>query len=478
MATQSLGDVTPAGSRHLGRRSAVAVVACDDPDGDPLVVTGRADGSLVAVDVAGTGDDHVAESGGDATALHRRWTHDGGDGAVVALVPFAGGVLAGERGPDGEIRLHHRDDGSVRWRYRGADDVGAPAKDTRFWLPFVADLATAGDRAYAAIRRYERGPDGDRQFESVVVALDADGAVRWRYRADASPIAVAADGIDSDIDGDDPDDVGDDAAGFDGVAEDSPEDRIAVAYNRCPGGHRDGLVVLDAADGSVRRRWDPPGDGQRRVGDVALVPDGVVCASHADYRGYRLARTESVADGGAGIVGGDVEDTPAADVDFAVRWRVDLGRPVERDGETVYAYPNHVLAGDDRAAFVTGNTYPEDGRETAARHPREHTVVTVSDADVDWTAPVGGFAHGVAGADGTLVVPAAQHFRDRDGEHGLHRFDVAAGRVGTDPVAGAVTAAAVGPGHEGRVVAAVEEPVSYHDADRDLGDYRLHVLDG
>ncbi|MFB6127338.1 MAG: transcriptional regulator [Halolamina sp.] len=422
-ATVDLGKVEPAGSRQLGRRSSVVVTG----DDDPVVVVGDADGALLAYDVPTDG----------GPTLRKRWTDAGGADAdansVVALAvlgdgasapPTASGptpaVVAGERGPDGAVRAHDLRDGSVRWRYRGADDVGEPADDTRFRLPVVASLATAAGRTYAAVRRYERGANG-RRFESVVVAVEADGTLAWRRRVDASPVAVEADG-----------------------------DRVAVAYNRCPGDHRDGLVELAAADGAVRRRWDPPGDGDRRVGDCALVPGGVVAASHADYRGYRL-----VADGDG----------------FAVRWRVALGRPTARDGETVYAYPNHVLATDAGPAFVTGNTYPEDGRETDARHPDEHAVAVVDDGSVRRRTSLGGFVHGAAVAGDSVVVPTAQHFRDRDGDHALSRVDAATGTVTETPTPGVVTAAAAG----ADLAAAVEEPVAYHDGDGTLGSYRLHV---
>jgi hypothetical protein len=408
--TVPLGSVDPARSRHAGRRSAVALVA--DPDGrGPLAVAGLADGTLLAVDPTGTA----------------RWRHTPDDpGSVVTAVPFAGGVLVGERGTDGTVRLHDAATGALRWRHRSAADVGDPTRDSRFFLPFVVDAAVADGRAYVAARRYERGGgDADRSFESVLYAFDSGGRVAWCACTDASPIAVDA------------------AAGH-----------VAVAYNRCPGAHDDGLVVLDT-DGDERLRWDP-GDamaaapGERRVGDVSLTPAGPVVASHADYRGYALGP------------------------DGAVRWRIDLARPVERpagDGvDTVYAYPNHVHATDAGALFVTGNSYPETGRETEARHPDEHTAVGVRAGEARWRTGIGGFATGLDTDGSRVAVPSAQHFRDRDAAgHGLRTLDVGDGprrRVGTE---GVVTAVAL----DGGTVAAVEEPVVYHDEGREHGAYRL-----
>ncbi|GGN90895.1 PQQ-binding-like beta-propeller repeat protein [Haloarcula pellucida] len=397
-STVTLGDVAPARSRQQGRRSAVALA-------DGVAVVGTADGDLRAVDV----------SGPRPTV---RWHHEGDDGqSVVAVEPFGGGPAVGERSARGEIRCHDVD-GSVRWRYETREDVGTPQDDTRFLLPFVASLTTDGDRLYAAARRYER-VDGDRTFQSVVYAFAPDGGVDWTYRTDASPISLSV-----------------------------RDDRLAVAYNRCPGDHQHGLVVLDADDGSPRWMWDPGTAGQRRVGDATLLDSGAVVASHGDYCGYHL------------------------DADGAERWRVSLAPSRTVDGEAVYAYPNHVHATDDGAVFVTGNTYPEDGRQTDARHPREHTAVGVSlDGTERWTGPVGGFASGL-GTDGSLVaVPGAQHFRDRDADaHAVRVYDTLGGRVATHDTAGVVTAAAV----EGDTVAAVEEPVVYHDEGRERGAYRLH----
>ncbi|GAB3706002.1 outer membrane protein assembly factor BamB family protein [Halorubrum pallidum] len=437
-AAAPLGDVDPGGSRQRGRRSAVALT-------DGSVVVGTADGDIRAFD-------RTDGSPSDATRGVRlgseRWRLSG-DEPVVALTPFDGGVLAGTRGERGLVRLVDAD-GSERWRLVAADDVGPPAKETRFWYPFVAAIETHGDRAYAAARRYERrGTDGDasaRHFESVVYALDPDGTVAWRYAAAASPIAVVADG-----------------------------DRVAVAYNRCPepDAHDDGLVALDPASGEVRLRWDPrrapdaggDADATRPVGDIALTPDGYAVASHADYRGYLLGR------------------------DGTVQASLDLGTPVDRevrDGasdpsestddtstDRVYAYPNHVHAGSAGVAFVVGNTFPEAGRETVARHPAEHTVVGVDLSGAErWHADVGGFAHHVAGTDAALAVPTAQHFRDRDpAVHGVSVVDLETGAAASADTDGVSTAVALDAG----AIAAVEEPVAYHDGDADeRGAYRLH----
>jgi outer membrane protein assembly factor BamB len=399
--TVGLGDVDPAGSRHQGRRSAVAVT----PD---HVVVGTADGTVRAFDRA---------------TLDPVWTGEGDGGSAVAARALPDGVAVGNRGPDGAVRVFDAD-GQRRWRYDTARDVGDPQRSTRFFLPFVVDVVAGADGLYVAARRYERRgdrPEGERRhFESVVYAFDGDGGVRWRYETDASPISL-----------------------------DRRGDRVAVAYNRCTGTHQRGLVVLDGRDGSERWTWDPGTDGQRRVGDVSLVADGAVVTSHADYRGYALG------------TGG------------TVRWRADLATPRRRGEETVYAYPNHVHATDGGALFVTGNTYPEEGRETERRHPLEHTAFGYAPAgNRRWHGAVGGFASGIDADGDAVAVPCAQNFRRRDPDtHACRLFDLRDGRRDALPAAGVVTAAAV----DGDAVAAVEEPVRYHDDGRVRGEYALHV---
>jgi outer membrane protein assembly factor BamB len=412
--TAPLGDIEAARSRHAGRRSTVAI--CDD-----TVVVGTADGRVI---------------GFDAGTLERRWESTDGDAGLVEAVAISDGgteaVVVGERGADGEIRCHDAATGTVRWRYRSADDVGEPTKDTRFFLPFVASLAAADDRVYAAARRYERGKDGSRHFESVVYAFDVDGTdeptVAWTYAADASPISVDATPLSD--------------------ADSASDGRVAVGYNRCTGDHQRGLVVLDAADGSERWSWDPGNDGQRRVGDVSLLDDGLAVTSHGDYRGYRLG------------AGGDV------------RWTADLATPEQFGDETLYAYPNHVHATERGILFVTGNTYPEEGRQTESRHPDEHTAFGYTpEGEWAWSVPVEGFVTGL-GTDGDRVVaPAAQNFRERDaGVHGVCVFDVAEGTESVTETAGVAVAGATADGR----VAAVEEPVEYHDEGVVHGAYRLH----
>jgi len=407
-----LGETTPARSRHTGRRSAVALT-------DDAVVAGTADGNVRAFDRETLAPLWTADAGGNENESQ---------GAVVGATPVPGGIAVGERGPRGEVRVHDRESGAVRWRYRTADDVGDPAGDSRFEQPFVASLTGRNGRLYAAARRYERRGD-DRAFSSVVYAFDRDGTVAWTYGTDASPVSL-----------------------------DARDDRVAVAYNRCPGAHRAGLVVLDARTGRPRARWDPAGEGRRRVGDVSLLADGAAVTSHADYRGYRL----DLPDDDAGRPGTGT-----------VRWRADLATPETVGDETVYAYPNHVHATDAGVVFVTGNTYPEAGRSTESLHPDAHTAVGYApDGERAWSASVGGFANGL-GTDGDrLAVPGAQRFRTRDpATHGVGVFDVESGpraSVGTDGVA---TAAALDAG----ALAVVEEPVVYHDDRRRRGEYRLHT---
>lgn len=393
--TVPLGDATPARSRHGGRRSAVTVL----PE---HVVAGTADGSIRAF---------------DGETLDEHW-RVGGEGSVVALTPFEGGVAVGTRGSAGDVRLVGTD-GSLQWSYRTARDVGEAAKETRFYLPFVVSLATDGDRLYAAARRYER--DGDRRlFESVVYAFTPDGRRDWTYRTDASPISLAA-----------------------------GEGRVAVAYNRCPGDHDRGLVVLDGDTGETDWTWDPGTEGQRRVGDVSLVDGRVAVASHGDYRGYLLAEGETC-------------------------WQVDLARPRAIDDDTVYAYSNHVHATGGGVVFVTGNTYPEEGRETDARHPRANTAIGFdSGGTLAWEHRVGGFASGIGVAGDRVAVPSAQAFRERDpSTHACRLFDVRSGPAGTLDTDGIVTAAALDDG----TLAAIEEPVVYHDEGTVRGEYLLHAV--
>ncbi|MEF8978034.1 MAG: PQQ-binding-like beta-propeller repeat protein [Haloarculaceae archaeon] len=401
--TIPLGAVPPTGSRHQGRRSAVALT-------DDLVVAGTADGSVRAF---------------DRESLTEIWQHSKSAGSVVSTATTAERIAVGERGPAGAVRLYDAA-GDVRWRYETATDVGEPQKDTRFFLPFVVDVAATGSRVFVAARRYERRgerPEGERRhFESVVYAFESDGTVAWRYETDGSPIAL-----------------------------DTGGDRLAVAYNRCTGDHQRGLVVLDTGDGGERWSWDPGTDGQRRVGDVTLLDAGAVVTGHGDYRGYALDE------------GGDV------------RWRADLATPREIDGETVYAYPNHVHATSKGVLFVTGNTYPEEGRETDVLHPEEHTAFGYGPAgERQWTDPVGGFASGIDACGRVVAVPCAQNFRQRDADvHACRLFEVRDGRRGGIDTAGVATAAAL----DESGVAVVEEPVRYHDEGTVRGEYALHVAD-
>ncbi|WP_436347645.1 outer membrane protein assembly factor BamB family protein [Natronorubrum sp. FCH18a] len=412
----ALGEIETARSRHMWTRSAVHVAA-----GGTFVVTGEWDGTVTA-----------RETGSRSESLETRWTADHPDHAVGITTLESGGAAGGGtvvvagRGETGTIAAYDAATGEQQWHYDAVDDLGEAVKDTVFYLPYVVSIETGTDadgvqRLYAAARRYER--DGEtRQWHSVVYAFDADGSLRWNYETDASPITI------------DLDDSG---------------DRLAVGYNRCMGDHDTGLVVLETETGDLEWTWDPGTEGDRRVGDASFDGDSIAVSSHGDKRGYLLGP------GGA------------------ERWRVDLAVETELDDETLYAYPNHASANDGRVTFVTGNTYAVESRETESRHPNEHRIATFgADGGLRWDDEVRGFVHGLAADGDTIAAPCAQNFRVRDPEtHAVRWFDLESGPGGIERLEGIATAAAVSDG----TLAAIEEPVEYHDEGETRGEYALHV---
>ena len=414
--TVELPELTPRSTRQQWTRSVLASFDSEESEDVPTFLVGTGHGVVRAVDDDGT-ELWAVDLGGMAVALEPTLVND---------EPV---VLVGTRGETAVLALLDAIEGTVRWSHDLEADLGSATKETLFCYPMTVDLAsdatasgTDGDRLYAAARRYERDGD-DRLFESRVYAFDPDGDIAWSYDTDASPIAL-----------------------------DRRDDRVAVAYNRCHGDHQCGLVVLDAADGDLDHTWDPGTDGGRRVGDVALDDEGVVLASHGDYRGYALDRTGRE------------------------RWQVDLGRPVDSD-DTVYTYPNHVMGDDDHALFVTGNTFPEEGRDTDERHPNEHSLAVVDreTGDTCRTLAVDGWLGGQDRMGDDLALAVGQHFRDRDPEtHCLRLLAPDSGgnrRFGTDGIAVAVAV------HDDRI-AVLEEPIAYHDEDDHRGAHRLHVVSG
>ncbi|WP_394743287.1 outer membrane protein assembly factor BamB family protein [Natronococcus roseus] len=424
---RSLGRIESARSRHMWTRSAVHATG-------GVVVAGQWDGTVTAF---------------ESDSLEARWsvehpdhavgivTLEGGDGGGGSDGDRADTVVVAGRGERGTIAVYDLETGECRWRYETAADVGEPVRGSVFAKPYVVALETDGDRLYAATRRYER--DGEtRQWNSTVLAFDSEGTVRWRYGTDASPIALELD---------------------------ESGERLAVGYNRCTGEHDNGLVVLETCattessrngggetagvGGDLAWTWDPGTEGDRRVGDVSFDDGRLAVASHGDKRGYLL---ES---GGA------------------ERWRVDLATETEIDGERLYAYPNHAYANDGRVAFLTGNTYAAESRETAGRHPNEHRIAVFGeDGRPLWDDSVCGFVHALATDGSRIAVPCAQNFRDRDPDtHAVRRFDLESGPLEHERLEGISTAAAV----EGGTVAAIEEPVTYHDDGRTRGEYALAV---
>ncbi len=373
----------------------------------------------------------VGQWDGTVTAYRRdpfecQWslTHPDHPVGITALETDTGEVvvIAG-RGESGTILAVDAESGEQCWAYETTQDVGASTADRLFELPYVVALDWNPEQKtiYAAARRYER--DGERRrWHSCVYAFDANGEVHWRYETDASPIA-----LDSSADG----------------------ELLAVGYNRCMGTHDTGLVVLEAETGDLAWTWDPGTEGDRRVGDVAFDGETVAVASHGDKRGYLL------------------------DPRGAERWRVNLAVETQVGEETLYAYPTHVHAADGRVAFVTGNTYARERRETEGRHPNEHRIAAFdADGDALWDHAVRGFVHDLATDGETILAPCAQNFRVRDpATHALRRFDLETGPTGSVSLEGIATAAAI----DGDAIAAIEEPVVYHDEGTVRGAYACLV---
>ena len=356
----------------------------------------------------------------DRESLTTVWEVDHAD-SPAGLLAGDDSIIAAGRGESGRIAAYDADSGHEQWTYATADEVGESTSERVFEQPYVVACVAGDDRIFAAARRYERDSD-TRRWQSGVLAFETDGSVAWRYSVDASPIAL------------DLDETG---------------DHLAVGYNRCMGDHDDGLVVLDTDTGEPAWRWDPGTDGDRRVGDISFDGDRLAVTSHGDKRGYLLA-----ADSGDEL------------------WGIDLAVETEIDGERLYAYPNHVHANEGRVAFLTGNTYPAEGRETDGQHPNEHRIVAVDAAGNElWDGDLGGFVHSVASDGSRLVVPCAQNFRVRDPEtHALRLFDLAGGEQRVDGLAGIPTTAALTDDR----VAVVEEPISYHDDGETRGSYAVH----
>lgn len=366
---------------------------------------------------------YVGSYGGRVRALTGEvdvvWTADVGGMAVTSSLTDDH-LVVGCRGEDGAVTCLDRESGDVIWRYSCRDDVGEASKDSLFYLPFVVDVEAIGDRTYAAVRRYTRDGD-DRSFHSMVYCFTVEGEAVWRRSTDASPVAV-----------------------------DVSSERLAVAFNRCPGEDVDGVVVYDGDSGSRVLAWNPQGDGERRVGDVSLAAGGFHAASHVDHRGYRV------------------------DLDGDVSWRVDLGCPLEDAGDTVYSYPTLARELDRGALYATGNTFPVDGRDTDGRHPGEHTLTRVDgDGVVVWSRQLPGWIPDVEVAGGRVYAASAQHFRDPSPDsHGVHVFDVEEGYIESISTDGVPTALA---GDRGRLYV-VEEPVEYHDGEEVHGVYGLRSL--
>ncbi|OIB56972.1 PQQ-binding-like beta-propeller repeat protein [Natrialba sp. SSL1] len=395
-----LGEIDSAGSRQMWTRSSVEFA-------DNVAIAGQWNGTVTAF---------------DTESLDPRWEVDHPESAV-SLAVAGETLIVGGRGEDGVIAGYALESGERRWTVDAAAHVGTPTSDRLFSMPYVLAIEADddGETLYAAARRYER--DGDeRRWQSAIYGIEPDGAVRWRYETDASPIALSLD---------------------------SDRDRLAVGYNRCTGTHDCGVSVLDSETGNSEWMWDPETDGDRRVGDVSFTGEHLAVASHGDKRGYLLEE-------------GGTE-----------RWTVDLAVETDVDGETLYAYPNHTYANDGYVAFVTGNTYAVDSRETSSRHPNEHRIAAFDiDGEPLWDASVRGFVTELAARGRTVVAPCAQNFRVRDSEtHALRWFDLKNGAQGKRNATGIATAAAI----DSERIAVIEEPVEYHDEQRVHGEYALGI---
>ncbi|AGB36936.1 hypothetical protein Natoc_1098 [Natronococcus occultus SP4] len=344
-----------------------------------FVVVARRDGTVTAFE-----DD----------SLESRWT-TATSGRIHELA-VCGDVAVVATGCEGTatVAAYALEDGRRRWQY----DVSPPDGDDVGASRVVALEDGATDRLYAAVRRV-----GDGRRSGTVLAFDRDGRVRWRYGTDASPVALAAT---------------------------ERGDRLAVGYDRCPGAHDNGLVVLETDAGELAWTWDPGTAGDRRVSDVAFDGDTVAVASCGDGCGYLLT------DGGA------------------ERWRVPFGT---EDGARA---PTHAYAHDGRAVFAVE---PIEHRDT------DHRIVAVDgDGGALWTASGRGRIDGFA-TNGDVLVPRPVG-ADVD-THAVRRFVLETGSAEDVRLDGTVTAATVGEG----TIAVIERRRSFSDGETTRAEDTLLV---
>jgi len=146
-ARRSLGDLSPAGSRHNWARSGAATA-------DGRLFVGGADGRVTAHRPDATPVDDWTGAG-DPSAGDERY--------VVSLAATDDRLVVGERGPEGRVAALSPVSGEARWRYATASDVGTATEESLLFQPYVVDAAviddTVADRLDTIIDRKDDCPD-------------------------------------------------------------------------------------------------------------------------------------------------------------------------------------------------------------------------------------------------------------------------------------------------------------------------------
>ncbi|SES68884.1 PQQ-like domain-containing protein [Methanococcoides vulcani] len=338
--------------------------------------------------------------------------------------------------------------GTQRWKFRIADDLGSDLK----YMPSVRKVVFDSDgNVYAAGSRYCGWVSGTFKYSARVYSLDPEGNLLWKF-PDSENMDSGVSWIDATPDGE------------------------YVVFSTANFGKsekwKDGTVhVLNGESGEELWNYKiPPLEPYFKSVSVwystTITPDGNYVTSLAsDGRGYLFNNKEILQTGNSEPV-----------------WQKNISTPITVSGIPIYGSANYGYNVNDSIIFSVGSTFSKaKDKDAPIEHPGGNSLYVYDlDGNLLWKWRVEGYTGELGIADPYLVAPISQNLVTNNLDvHGVYVFDMSKNGGATSKLVnvyrteGITIAADISP--DGRYIAAFEAPARLEDGSV-IGDYKVHIL--
>lgn len=366
---------------------------------------------------------------------------------TIDFSPDSGSLFVTEESIDGYLYCFDLD-GSERWKFRLADELGSDLKH----MPYIRKMAFDSDgNVYIAGRKYGGYAEGTYLYSTRIYSFDPEGNIRWKF-----PAAKIMD------------------AGLTWI--DATPDGKYVVFGTSGFGPvenwKDGTIhLLNGENGEELWNYrieplDPYFNCVALWYGTTLTPDGkYVTALASDGRAFLFNNEEILQTGNPEPM-----------------WQENISTPMEVSGIPIYGCANFAYNVNNTVIYSTGSTFSKaKGKQPPIEHPGGNSLYAYDfDGNLLWKWRVEGYAGELGLTDRYLAAPISQNLITNNLDvHGVYVFDLSRSGGATSKLInvyrteGITIATDVSP--DDRYIAAFEAPARLDDGTV-IGEYCVHII--